>query len=282
MAPGASRDGGDREPPHPYLDDFDTKSVGAAVRMFRSLARYHRLDVRGLHHIPDGPALLVGNHNGGLSPVDGLFLVPFYEQRGFDTRVYVLAHDVLFRLPPLARFLARHGVVPASHDHGDEVLRRGHRLLVFPGGDLESMRPYRQRHRMSFNGRTGFARLALRMGVPIVPVVSAGAHETFVVLSQGRGVARLLERFGLGGLRVKTLPMAFALPWGLVAGPGMALPYLPLPSRIMVHVDAPIDTAAFGAHDSDEAATALAAHVEVRMQTRLDALYAERRRRFFG
>ena len=265
-----------------YLDDFDAGSVRRAVRFFEPLARYHRLDVRGLEHIPDGPALLVSNHNGGLSPVDGLFLVPFYGQRGFDSRVYVLAHDVLFRLAPMARYLARHGIIPANHDHGDEVLRRGHRLLVFPGGDLESMRPYRQRHRMSFNGRTGFARLALRMGVPIVPVVSAGAHETFVVLSQGKGIADWLSRIGLGGLRIKTMPMALALPWGHVAGPGMALPYLPLPSRIMVHIDAPIEPADFSHLAPEHAALALASHVESRMQHRLYALYAERRRRFFG
>ena len=66
----------------------------SAVSGFDKLARYHRLEVRGLDNIPlDGPALLVGNHNGGLNPVDGLWLVHYYRSCGYDRPIYILAHD---------------------------------------------------------------------------------------------------------------------------------------------------------------------------------------------
>jgi len=258
-----------------YLKAFDPEAARRAVQFFASWGRYHRLTVRGLDAMPKGSALLVGNHNGGFSPVDGLFLAPYYERQGYDSPVHVLAHDVLFKQPRMARYLARYGIIPASHDHGTEVLRRGHKLLVFPGGDLESMRAFRRRRSVSFGGRNGFARLALRAGVPVVPVVSVGAHETFVVLAEGRNLAKKLRLDSL--LRIKTLPIALSLPWGLTAGPTMALPYWPLPARITVQIAAPIDPGPYLALPESEAVSALAAEVEATMQRVHAALYAERK-----
>jgi hypothetical protein len=40
-----------------------------------------------------------------------------------------------------------------------------------------------------FVGRQGYARLAMETGAPIVPLVTAGAHESFMVLGQGRRIA---------------------------------------------------------------------------------------------
>ena len=259
---------------HPLLDEFDGWATQRAAEVFSWLTLYHRLEVRGIAGIPRGPALLVGNHSGGFSPVDALFLVPYYEQRGHHDPVYALAHDILFRFPPLRRWLARLAVVPASHGYGEAALARGHKVLVFPGGDLENMRPFSERQRVSFSGRSGFARLALRAGVPIIPVVSAGAHETLVVLSRGRFIADLLH---LQTLRVKTVPVALNLPWGLVAGPGAALPFFPLPARITVEIGEAIQPGPFdtGVFESD--ACRLAAHVESVMQAILSRLYAERK-----
>src|SRR5438128_8347758 len=109
-----------------YLQGYDPVSARKAAGLFARLARYHRLEVRGLDHIPPGAALLVGNHNGGFSPVDGLFLVPYYERHGFDDPVHVLAHDILFRPPGMGRWLARFGIIPASPGNGGVVLERGH------------------------------------------------------------------------------------------------------------------------------------------------------------
>ena len=56
-------------------------------------------------------------------------------------------------------------------------------LLVYPGGDREVFRTWRDRNRIDFGGRLGFVRLALRTGVPVVPagsgapVVKVGPHS---------------------------------------------------------------------------------------------------------
>jgi 1-acyl-sn-glycerol-3-phosphate acyltransferase len=257
-----------RAPPALDIGRPCPKALAAAVRAFDVLARYHRLDVRGLEHVPEGPAVLVGNHNGGLNPVDGLFLVHYYRMRGYDEPVYILAHDILFKHPRVAAVLRSVGIVPARRETARQVLEAGHKLLVFPGGDLETLRPYRDRAKVVLAGRSGFAKLALEHDVPVVPVVSAGSHETLIVLSQGRRVARALRLPKLA--RLHSLPIMLAAPWGLLAGPTCALPYLPLPAKVTVQVGAGIEARASTTIDR------MYRRVEGTMQDMLDELYAER------
>ncbi|MEX1365444.1 MAG: lysophospholipid acyltransferase family protein [Nannocystaceae bacterium] len=249
-------------------------SLQAAVRGFDLLARYHRLDVRGLERVPEGPAIFVGNHNGGLNPVDGLFLVHYYRQLGYDRPVYILAHDILFKHPKMAAALRSVGIVPAHRSTARTVLEQGHKLLVFPGGDLETLRPYRDRGKVVLAGRQGFARLAMEHRVPIVPIVSAGSHETLIVLRQGRRLAKALRLPKWA--RVHSLPVMLALPWGLMAGPTCMLPYLPLPAKVTVQIGEAIPTRFWARHDS------LYRRVEGIMQGMLDDLYDERVFPVFG
>lgn len=43
---------------------------------------------------------------------------------------------------------------------------------------MDAAKSWRDRNGICFAGRTGFARIAIEHGVPIVPVVTAGAGET--------------------------------------------------------------------------------------------------------
>ncbi|MEM7158733.1 MAG: lysophospholipid acyltransferase family protein [Myxococcota bacterium] len=258
----------------PELTPVSPSAIEASVRGFELLARYHRLQVRGLEHVPEGPAVLVGNHNGGLSPVDGLFLVHYYRTRGYDRPVYILAHDILFKHPKVAEVLRSVGIVPASRDTAHQVLEQGHKLLVFPGGDIETLRPYRDRRKVVLAGREGFARLAKEHDVPIVPIVGAGSHETLVVLRQGRRLANALRlpRWA----RVHSLPIVLAAPWGVLLGPTCALPYLPLPAKITVQIGEAMPSGPW------DHAGELAHHTQTTMQGMLDHLYAERVLPVFG
>ncbi len=245
------------------------------MRGFGKLARYHRLEVRDIERIPrDGPALLVGNHNGGLNPVDGLFLVHYYRTLGYDRPVYILAHDILFRVKKMAEVLESVGIIRARKGQARELLEAGHKVLVFPGGDIESMRPFKNRSKIVLAERQGFIKLAQRAGAPIVPVVSAGAHETMLVLSQGTRIARLLNlpRFA----RLNSLPLLLAAPWGLLWGPTCALPYLPLPAKITVQIGEPIAVDRCDEPEASEHTAQIYRKVEQTMQSTLDDLYNER------
>jgi 1-acyl-sn-glycerol-3-phosphate acyltransferase len=257
------------------IDTVETnpRTLARAVEMFAPLARYHRLQVSGLENIPRGPALFVANHSGGLYPVDALFLFRYYEQFGYDDPIFVLAHDLLFELPQMSSFLNSIGAIRASEGRGKALLQAGHKLLVFPGGDLDNMRAFSRRREVVFGGRSGFVRLARGADVPIVPVVSAGAHETFVVLTQGRRLAKLM---GLPKrLRLNSCPVVLAAPWGVLWGPGMLLPYHPLPSKVQVQLGQPIDLSDAALASIGDAPAA--EYVRVAMQRLLEGMYAERR-----
>jgi 1-acyl-sn-glycerol-3-phosphate acyltransferase len=253
--------------------DTNPRTLATAVEMFAPLARYHRLKVSGFDNIPRGPALFVANHSGGLHPVDALFLFRYYEQFGYDDPIFVLAHDLLFELPQVSNLLNSIGAIRASKGRGQQLLREGHKLLVFPGGDLDNMRAFSRRREVVFGGRSGFVRLARGAGVPIIPVVSAGAHETFVVLTQGRRLAKFM---GLPKrLRVNSCPVVLAAPWGVLWGPGMLLPYLPLPSKVSVQVGTSIDLSRAPLSSLGDGAAA--EHVRAAMQDQLEEMYDERR-----
>lgn len=246
----------------------DPRWVARASRVMALQAAWHRLELRGMERVPAGPALLVGNHNGGANPVDGLFLIEWYRQRGMTDPVYVLAHEFFFERMRLTPLLARLGIIRADPGEAARVLRSGAKVLVFPGGDADSLRPWSARRELRFAGRQGYARLAMETGAPIVPVVTAGAHESFVVLGQGR---RLARRLGVTRwLRFHSFPVTLALPWGLCVGPAAYLPYLPFPAKVTVEFSAPIDPA-----EHPDAAS-LSGAVESVMGERLRALYAER------
>ena len=107
------------------------------------------------------------------------------ERRGIDAPAYVLGYDLLFALPGVGPFLRRLGAIPASTSQAEAALARGACVLVYPGGDREACRPWTQRNEVDFDGRTGFVRLALQCGVPVIPVAAHGGHHAVVVLARG-------------------------------------------------------------------------------------------------
>jgi 1-acyl-sn-glycerol-3-phosphate acyltransferase len=238
---------------------------------------YFRGEVRGLGNIPeDGAVLLVGNHSGGnLTPDTGVFTLAYCAYFGVERPFYQLAHNLVLSMPGLGR-LRKFGTVAASHENAHKALDAGAALLVYPGGDYEVHRPIWERHKVDFNGRKGFLRLAIEKDVPIVPVVSIGGQETSIFLSRGETIAKL---FGLDkAFRLKVLPISLAVPWGLNVGD--MLGHVPLPAKITVEALPPIHLREeFGDEpDVDEVYD----HVARLMQETLDALAAERRLPFVG
>jgi len=231
--------------------------------------------VRGLERIPPGAALYVGNHNGGLCSADTfIFGTRLYQERGLADLPYGLAHQIVLRWPGMKEVLEKIGAVPASRENAYKLFRAGRKVLVYPGGDLDSMRPFSQRNRVVFGPRRGYLKVALEAGVPIVPIVAAGAHVTSIVLTDGRELA---ERIGLHRLlRLDVCPLTFSIPWGFYLG--ITPPHLPLPTRILVEVLDPIHFDRQGSEAAADAAYVEACHEQVvgTMQEALTRLSAER------
>lgn len=258
----------------PSLRDVELRDPAYVARLmpFLKLAMrtWFRSSVTGMEHVPDGGALMVSNHSGGLLAMDVPILASaFFDEHGFDRPLHVLAHDMLFTGAADA-FFKRCGFLPADREHAHAVLTAGSVTIVFPGGDYDTFRPTRVANRIDFNGRTGYVRTALRAGVPIVPVVSIGGQEQQYFLTRGEVIGRALHLEKL--LRSKYFPISFGFPFGLV---GAFPPNLPLPTKITTRVLPAIDPVAELGPDPDPAAVDEV--VRGRMQEALDELARARR-----
>jgi 1-acyl-sn-glycerol-3-phosphate acyltransferase len=206
----------------------DPELIGERAIHLERAMRYFRPEVRGGENIPEGPALLVGNHSGGLYTPEAYVLIDWWiRTRGAGDPLYFLVHDAAFALPWFGPHLRRWGGLPAGRANAEAALRLSAKVLVYPGGELESFRPWWERGMVDFGGRSGFVGLALRTGVPIVPIVTHGSHDTAFVLTRGARLARLLR---LDRLRVDVLPLVLTIPWGVVPG---FIPGLPYPAKIV-------------------------------------------------
>jgi 1-acyl-sn-glycerol-3-phosphate acyltransferase len=263
------------------LDQIDPVLLGEAAPLVDAACRaWFDLEVRGTEHLPAGAALVVGNHTSGIT---------FVEALGWGARLFVdghmpapwhgLAHDGIVDMPFVGPFLVRAGAVRATHANADAAFRADRKVVVFPGGNPEAFRPWRERAKIRLQGRTGFLRLALRHRVPIVPVVFHGGHDGFVVLAENRWLARATGARRL--LRTDVWPLYAGLPWGLMLGPMF---HLPLPVKVTTQILPPIPVDAFGPDAADDPAVlaALYDRVTATMQAGLDALVAENPRPLSG
>jgi 1-acyl-sn-glycerol-3-phosphate acyltransferase len=270
LDPRGSNGNGAADPLRAWDPDYIRKTL-PALRLLSDV--YHRAEVRDLRNVPrEGPVLLVGNHSGGTLIADTfVFAQAFYDHFGPTRRFHQLAHDLVFKLPGARASLSRYGTVPASPGNMERALELGAALLVYPGGDHETYRPTWESAKIDFAGRTGFVRLALEHGTPIVPVVAIGGQETALFLGQGRQIAELLRLHRL--LRLKVFPAQLGPPYGVTV---MDLPgRIPLPAKITVRALPKIDLEKRLGPDPDvEEAYEL---ITGTMQRALDRLDEERR-----
>jgi 1-acyl-sn-glycerol-3-phosphate acyltransferase len=255
----------------PDVAKWDPTLTERVVGVLRPIAkRYFRSEVHNLGRIPAGGALLVSNHSGGPTTTDlPTFAVHSYDRFGYDRPLYTLSHDVL-SVGPTKQFLQRIGFIPASRDNAARALASDAAVMVFPGGDYDATRPTLKQNVIDFNGRTGYVRTAIDAGVPIVPIVSIGGQETQLFLTRGTWLAKrvgIIKRL----TRSEIVPIAVGFPFGLTLGGAN----LPLPSKIVTEVLAPIDVTARFGEDPDVAK--VDAHVRKLMQTALDRLARQRR-----
>lgn len=252
----------------------DPELVTLVLDLYRILAKhYFRVRIEGVENVPaEGPVLLVGNHNGGFLPNEAFYAaLAIHDHLGPERAVYALAHDFVFEDPILRRYAGRLGMLRAGRESARHAFAAGGAVLVYPGSDLDTFRSFRDRNKIVLGGRTGFLELALEERVPIVPVVTAGAHEQFIVLFRGDELARLVHAHEWG--RTEVLPIVLSFPWGITSG---FVPYLPLPAQA---------TVAFGSAmtwpdaraDDPVAIERCYRDVSTRMQAMLDRLAEGRR-----
>lgn len=223
-------------------DDLDARDPVFIRRVMPLLGwlydDYFRCETEIAAELPQGPFLAVANHNA-MTGIPDMFchMVAFWRYASPERPSYGLMHDVPFHVPGAGAWLNASGALAANRENARRALDRGAPVLVFPGGDLDACKPWSRRYAITFGKRRGFIRAAIRHGVPIVPIVSVGAHDSLYIWSDGSKLASVL---GLPRwARSNVAPLGFALPWGLIAG--VPLPHLPPPVKIHTRMLAPID-----------------------------------------
>jgi 1-acyl-sn-glycerol-3-phosphate acyltransferase len=255
------------------VDPFqrDAAFVARVHPLFHPMNLYFGTEFRGWENLPaEGPFLVVGNHSGGAESNDFWFLfTKWVAERGADAPLYALAYDLLFAYPVMGPMLRRLGAVPATRRNARRALAMGAAVVVFPGGDYEAFRPWRERNRIDFDGRTGFVEVALEAGVPVVPMTIHGAHQSTFVLTRGRLIARLL---GTDRLHVNVFPLVWTLPFGLAPA---FVPSVQLPAQVTIEIGRPLDWTRAGAADDPTVVRRCYEEITSVMQATLEGLARE-------
>jgi len=240
---------------------------------------YFRMEVGGWHRLPDGPCMLVGIHASSVVPMEAWsFVFEWWRHFGRERILHGTTHDALFVLPGIGDYFRRVGVIPASHESMSQAFAAGHDAIVWPGGDLDALRPWTKRDQVILGGRDGFVRQAITAGVPIVPVAATGGPDTVIVISDGR---RLAKAIGLKKLlRAEVLPITFGLPFGIFQS---VLPAIPMPAKLRLEILDPIEVD----HDAERAGDKRYVktkfrQVERRLQQGVDELAKRRSFPIFG
>jgi 1-acyl-sn-glycerol-3-phosphate acyltransferase len=153
---------------------------------------WFRVEWEGLEKIPKtGGALIIANHAAAI-PSDAPVIMHGIEEE-LGRPVYGLA-DYLFRSVPVVGTLwSRTGGVPAHPENAYRLLREQQQLvLVFPEGGKGPGKTWDQRYQLRRFGRGGFVEIAMRAGVPIVPIAVVGAEESMPILFKLPSMAKAL------------------------------------------------------------------------------------------
>jgi 1-acyl-sn-glycerol-3-phosphate acyltransferase len=144
--------------------------VGGAVTLMRAVGV--KLRIEGRERIPAGACLFVANHTSSADAPAVVGAIP--------RRVAILLKESLFKWPIAGQAFTLAGFIPvnrgeresaiASVDKATQSLRSGQSFLIYPEGTR------------SPDGRLqtfkkGAVVMAIKGGVPIVPVVCSGAHR---------------------------------------------------------------------------------------------------------
>mgnify|MGYP002400819133 CR=1 FL=1 len=243
-----------------------------ARRLYEPLYEsWFRAEWEGLEKIPRvGGALLVANHAGAI-PSDAPVIM-----HGVETEirrpVYGLADHMFKAIPVVGTMWSRVGGVAAHPENAYRLLRDQRQLvLVFPEGTKGTGKVYSERYKLRRFGRGGFVEIAMRAGVPVVPITVVGSEEAMPIVAKVPSLAKLLG--------VPYVPITANM---LLMGPLGAL--VPFPAKMRLRVldpirfDVPPDQDRYSKSRIMDEAEA----IRVKMQETLYEMLRNRRSVWFG
>ena len=212
------------KPLPPHLSPTGRIAFRTVEVVLRSLQRYHRFQVEGWEGVdPLGAsraAMIVGNHS--LATYDAMLLgVSMYDRWGrFPSPILDRA---VLGTPVVGDALREVGFIDGDRSAIVDALRGGNMVAVSPGGMRESLRPSTRKRQVDWSGRTGFVRVSMLAGAPIVLAACPRGDDIFDVRE-----SRLTNLV----YRHTKLPLPIMLGWGPTL--------LPRPIPLTTYLSAPI------------------------------------------
>lgn len=131
---------------------------------------FHPCRPIGRDHIPEGGAVICGNHTTVSDPLFVAYAV------GMGCQLRVMAKAELLRVPVVGWILSKAGIFGVDRGKADvgaiktamKFLKSGEKVLLFPEGTRIRGGVDKDGHQSE--AKTGAVMLAMRTGVPIVPV----------------------------------------------------------------------------------------------------------------
>lgn len=203
---------------------------------WRLAVQYFPVTLKATAKLPadKGPYIFVCHPHGiiGVSPMTSFGTDANGFSRTFPgLAVHLLGHNAIFRIPLFREWCLMHGHGAVGRETCLYLLRRGESIALAPGGAKESLESVPGTMRLVLQNRKGFARLALRTGAALVPVLGFGENDLYATVqfekhTWGRTIQeRLQQRLGFA------MPLFCGLSW---------LPLVPRRRPVTTLVGAPL------------------------------------------
>jgi 1-acyl-sn-glycerol-3-phosphate acyltransferase len=188
------------------------------IRFFSLLAwlyrHYFHVTVHGIENVPKrGRAMLIGNHSGGVALDGTMVLASMLLDMEPPRLAQGMAEKFINMLPFASEWTSRCGQFTGLPETATRLLEDERLLMVFPEGARGTAKLYWERHSLVQFG-TGFMRLALTTGTPVVP---------FAFIGGGDAIPTVLNLYKLG--RLFGAPYIPVTPW-----------VLPVPRRVPLSI----------------------------------------------
>lgn len=274
VAVPVTEDGAPVDPRRSDVDEWGRSEHMRSIvrRLYDPVYRYwFRVEWDGLEKIPHtGGALLIANHAGAI-PSDAPAIMHGIEEE-LGRPVYGLA-DYFFRtIPVVGTLWSRTGGVPAHPDNAYRLLHDQQQLaLVFPEGTKATSKTYTDRYRLRRFGRGGFVEIAMRAGVPIIPIAVVGAEESMPILFRVGGLAKALK-----------LPYFPVTVNAMLLGPLGYVTYFPTKFKLRVLDPVTFDVEPGKSRYSRSRVMDEAENIRAKLQDTLHDMLRERRSVWFG
>jgi 1-acyl-sn-glycerol-3-phosphate acyltransferase len=181
----------------------------AAVVFGKIYRDYFSTECTGIENVPKrGRAMLVSNHSGGYAIDASMLAAACFFELEPPRLAHAMADKFIAQLPFVSEWATRVGQVTGLPHHARRLLSDDRLLMVFPEGTRGTAKLYKERHQLVRFG-SGFVRLAMETGSPIIPTAVLGGGEAVPTVANLYRVGKL---FGMPYIPITPYLLAIPLP----------------------------------------------------------------------